>query len=173
MLIMAFGITEVLNAWSQAGVFSYLLPFLLIFAVVFGILAKSGIFGDNKGVNGVVAFAIAALSLQFDLVSNFFASIFPRFGVGIGVFLVILVLVGLFVDFNKDGGNVALTAIGAIIAGLVVLWSLANWTFFGNYEFGFWLTEYFWTAVIVVVVVGGIVWIVKGSGSGSGEKKPE
>ena len=43
-------IGNMLFQWEQAGVFSYVLPFLLIFAVVFGILSKTGVFKE-KGIN--------------------------------------------------------------------------------------------------------------------------
>ncbi len=37
-------IGDVLSSWEQAGFFSYLLPFLLIFALVFGILTQIQLF---------------------------------------------------------------------------------------------------------------------------------
>ena len=43
-------ITNILNTWADLGVFAYVLPFLMIFAVVFGILSKTEILGKNKGV---------------------------------------------------------------------------------------------------------------------------
>ena len=68
-------ITEVLNQWADAGVFAYLLPFLFIFAVVFGILNKTKVLGENKGVQATIALALGLLSLQFDYVSNFSSSL--------------------------------------------------------------------------------------------------
>ena len=105
---MVMTITDILNRWNQVGVFSYLLPFLLIFALVFAILQKSGLFAKNEGTKDVpkhkhnsaieviIAAAIAMLSLQFDQVSIFFANIFPKFGIGLAVFLVFLIFLGFF-----------------------------------------------------------------------------
>ena len=81
-------ITDVLNQWSEAGVFAYLLPFLFIFAVVFGILSKTKVLGDNKGVQATIALAIGLLSLQFDYVSNFFSIFLPYAGIGIAILLI-------------------------------------------------------------------------------------
>ncbi|MDO8517476.1 MAG: hypothetical protein Q7S33_05120 [Nanoarchaeota archaeon] len=162
MAIGGYGdITGVLNAWEQMGVFSYVIPFLLIFALVFGILTKSNIMGENKSVNAIIALSIGLLALQFDLVSTFFGTIFPRFAVGLSIFLVLILLAGLF--YSGEGKQKgAFFAIGIIIAIAVILWSLANWdTYTGNYMIGSWVYENFWTVIIGIIVVGGIAAAVK------------
>src|SRR3972149_1922854 len=87
---------DLLLYWEQLGVFSYVLPFLLIFAVVFGILTKIKVFGDHRGLNAVIALVVGLLSLQYNLVPIFFSEIFPRVGIAISIILVLLVLVRLF-----------------------------------------------------------------------------
>ena len=75
--------------------------FLLIFAVVYGILSTMNIFskGDkNKGVNAVIAIAVGLLALQWDYVPEFFSVIFPYAGIGISILLVALILMGLFLS---------------------------------------------------------------------------
>ena len=68
-------ITNIFAYWEQIGVFSYILPFLMIFALVFGILMRMGIFKENKAVSAIVALAVGLLSLQFDFVPRFFSEI--------------------------------------------------------------------------------------------------
>jgi uncharacterized membrane protein len=122
-------IGELLSQWEQAGVFSYMLPFLLIFALVFGLLSKINIFGNaqdpskGKGINAIIAIAVAMMALQFDVVSVFFAEIFPRMGVALSVILIILVLGGLFIPTNKENNwfLVTLSVIVFIIIGVVIL----------------------------------------------------
>ena len=97
-------ITDILNIWNDIGVFSYVIPFLLIFAVISAILDKSKILGDNRMIESIVAASIGLLSLQFDFVSEFFAVIFPRFGIGISVFIVLLIMIGFF--FPEDRKSV-------------------------------------------------------------------
>src|SRR3989344_7721104 len=108
-------ITDVLNQWADIGVFAYLLPFLMIFAVVYGILSKTDLLGDNRGVNATIALAIGLLALQFDYVSNFFASIFPYTGIGIAVLLVALILMGLISDSDEKWPKFVWFGIGFII----------------------------------------------------------
>ena len=50
-------ITDVLNQWAEIGVFAYVLPFLMIFAVIYGILSKTQILGGRKGVDATIALA--------------------------------------------------------------------------------------------------------------------
>src|SRR3989344_2867821 len=95
------GFGEILAKWQEIGVFSYILPLLLIFALIFGILTKMSLLGDNKAVNAIIALAVGLMSLQFDFVPRFFSEIFPRLGIGLAILLVLLILTGLFWS-NED-----------------------------------------------------------------------
>lgn len=122
-------IGQLLTEWEQAGVFSYMLPFLLIFSLVFGLLSKTNIFGNaqdpnkGKGINAIISVAVALMALQFDIVSVFFAELFPRMGIGLSIILVILVLGGLFIPTNKENNwfLVALSVVVFIIIAAVIL----------------------------------------------------
>ncbi len=163
-------ITEVLNIWNDLGVFSYVVPFLLIFALVFAIIEKTKILGENKGIHVIVGLSIALLSLQFDIVSVFFATIFPRFGVILAIFLVLMIFLGFF--YHKEGEeSPQLTWIGWATGIGLVIWAISEWNFYGGYgagNFWFWIQEYFWPVIILLVVVGGIVVAVKGDGKKKG-----
>ncbi len=158
---MAVSITDVLNTWADLGVFSYIIPFLLIFAVVYAILEKTKILGDkNKGVLVIIAAAVGLLALQFDLVSTFYATIFPRFGVGLSIFLVLIILIGFFMpetDLHK------LSWIGWIVGIGVVLWALVNWNMWtDNFSLSLWLGDYFWPIIILAGVILAVVAVAGG-----------
>lgn len=133
--------------WEAAGIFSIALPFLLIFALVFGLLMKLNIFATkdnpNKGINVIIALAVAFMALQFDMVSMFFSEIFPRLGIALSIILVILILGGLFMPKDKENNwfMVALVIVVFIIIGTVVYnslsvfgWSIGGpgWSYFWN-----------------------------------------
>ncbi len=149
------GIGNILQQWADIGVFQYILPFLLIFAVVIALLEKVEIFKDNKGVSVMIALSIALLSLQFDLVPTFFSIIFPKLGVGLAVLLVSLVLMGFFLGQESEWGNYVFFAIGAIIFLAIVFLS------FSDYR---WLDSWWWQqygpeiiaglAVLILVIIG-------------------
>ena len=102
---MAQPIGVLLQQLADMDVFFYVLPFLLIFALVFAILQKirlmGGEFEDNKGVSAIIAASIGLLSLQFDVVPIFFSEIFPRVGIALSVMLGLLVVLGLFIDMEQ------------------------------------------------------------------------
>ncbi len=149
---------ELFAQWEAAGIFQYALPFLLIFALVFGLLMKMNIFATkdspNKGINVMIALAVSFMALQFNIVSAFFSEIFPRFGVALSIILVILILGGLFMPTNKEGNwfMIALAVIVFVIIGTVIVNSLSvfGWGIGGP---GF---SYFWdrySAIIIFAVI--------------------
>jgi len=159
---MVTTITEVLNIWNEMGVFSYVIPFLLIFAVVFAILKKTKILGDeNDGILAIVSVALGLLSLQFDFVSEFYAVVFPRFGIGLSLFLVALIFVGFFSKNASEKENTGLRVIGSIVAVGIVIWSLSAWGQWNDFGgFGGWFSENIWAILILGVVVGIIAYLV-------------
>ena len=173
---MVTTITGVLNVWNDMGVFSYLIPFLLIFAVVFAILDKtkmlSGKDSDNRGIIAIIAASMALLSLQFDFVSEFFAIVFPRFGIGLSLFLVILIFLGFFFSPGEGkewSGKVAW--VGWVVGIGVFIWALSAWDEWGSYiGFGGWFSENFWALVILAVVIAVVVWAVS---SGKSNNTPK
>ena len=170
---MAMTITDVLNVWGEMGIFSYVIPFLLIFAIVYAILDKTKILGeDNKGILAIISVSVGLLSLQFDFVSNFFAVIFPRFGIGLSVFLVLIIMIGFFFPKVQDGRKGQW--IGYTVGIGTVVWALSEWDEWTNYGgFGGWFSEYAWALIVLGVIIGLIVFTMKsGSGKGRGSKPP-
>jgi hypothetical protein len=92
---------QLFDLFAEIGVFQYILPFLVIFALVYGVLARTNIFKDNNAVNGIIALAVGLLALQFDMVPIFFSQVFPKLGIGLAVLLVVLIILGLFMPQQK------------------------------------------------------------------------
>jgi len=171
-------ITTILNDLDQQGVFAYVLPFLLIFAVVFAILRKSGILSkvtgetvgedgkkkkqteDNNAILAIIAASVALLSLQYDVVSVFFAQIFPKLGVGISILLVFLIL-GAFV-FPDYANNNKIKWLGFVIGGILIIWAMIDWNSWFGYGsgLGYWFYgEDIWT-LIILVIVGVVIYLI-------------
>jgi hypothetical protein len=149
---------NLLSKLGELGFFDYVLPFLIIFALIFGILTKTKIFQENKGINAIIALAVGLMALQFGFVSVFFSELFPRLGIGLAIILTILILVGLFFDTESQALNYVLLAVGVIIV-IITLASTAeasswwySWSFFsGN------MGEIFLIVGIVAVMVAVVV----------------
>jgi len=177
---MAITVTDILNQWNQLGVFSYVIPFLLIFAVVYAMLEKTGVLSragannaleHNKPVLAIISISIALLALQFDMVSIFFAEIFPKFGIGLSIFLVLVILIGFFVGTGSDAKHKFedLGWIGWVTGIGVVIWAISSWDSWTSYGgFGGWFSDYIWSLLILGAVIGLIFWAAGPKGRGAG-----
>ncbi len=159
MVVYSNTITDVLNMWADIGVFAYLLPFLLIFALVFGILSRTKMLGENKGVNAVLAGAIGLMALQFDWVSNFFATVFPYAGIGMSVLLIALIFMGMISDDEKTSRWVFF-GIGALIFLFVIGYAFYDFAWLGAYSGQDWIP----LLVLLLIIGGAVVAVVLGSG---------
>lgn len=155
----AFG--NLLLQWQQLGVFSYMLPFLLIFSLVYGILTQVNLFKGNRTVNAILALTIGLLSLQFDFVPRFFSEIFPRLGVGLAIILVLIVLTSLFMNPKNKGQVYLLYAVAAIIVIVIVVQSAGA----TGFTYGSWLPwlGYHWQEIFALVAILVVVGVVIGS----------
>jgi len=160
----AWGTTigDILQDWEYFGVFEYVLPGLLIFAIVFGILMKSKILGESRGINMVIALATGLLAMRSLTLREFFGTIFPFAGIGIAILLVALILTGLF-HSDKPWWNSVFFGIGMAVAVIVVLVSLSSYDWMGG-----WWWQQNWEAIITLLVLTGLVVLVV-----FGQKKKE
>jgi hypothetical protein len=160
---MVFTIAELLNYWNAIGVFSYVLPFLLVFAIVYALLGKTKMFGEggNKAIHTIIGIAVGLLSLQFEIVPIFFAIIFPKLGVFLAVILATLLLFG-FTGLNNENAR-WVKWIGAIAAGIVVFWTFDEVSYLGGAGGGgfLWLlySELFWSLIVLLLVVLLVYWV--------------
>lgn len=154
-------IGTLLSQWEAAGVFDFLLPFLLIFAIVFGILTTTNILGKNKGVHIIIAFVVALLALRLDFVPRFFAEIFPRLGVGLAVILALVILIGLFVP--QDEMRYWLYGLGAIAFVIAIVVVSQSFEGFGWFSSGF-NSDYVGWIIGAVLVIGLIIAVANATG---------
>ncbi len=164
---------NVLAQWQAAGVFSYALPFLLLFALTFGLLCrinlfttttKEGVNTPNKTINAIIALATSLMALQFDFVSLFFSEIFPRFGVALSIILVLLIIGGLFMPLGTKGFSWGLIAVVFIIIGIVIFSSLESF----GYSFGYWWRNNLGSLLPWAILIGLIVAVVAGATTSTG-----
>ena len=165
-------IGNVLAQWQAAGVFSYALPFLLIFALTFGLLCRINLFTvggaegkdkPNKSINAIIALSVSLMAFQFDFVSIFFSEIFPRFGVALSIILVILILGGLFIDTSSKWMNWILILVVFVIIGIVIFQSLESF----GYNAGYWWRNNLGTLLPYAVLIGLIIAVVAGATTSS------
>ncbi len=107
-LIFAQGIEDIIGIAKDVGVFQFYLPFIIAFAILYGLLQKVQIFGDPtkgpaKSLNIIISLAIAAFVMVYTPVgitlSQFFTNLFGNAIVVILTFVVI----AMFISILKEG----------------------------------------------------------------------
>lgn len=166
---------------ERIGFVDVLLPFLLIFTVIFAVLEKTKILGEGKrNMNIGIAFIFALLVVVPHVTGNFPAgydpvaiinAALPSVSLIVVAIVAFLVLIGVFAGDKLMFGVSSAGWIGLIslIAIVFIFGSAAGW-----WQTGFlqWLENLFGTdvvAVIVMLLVFGII-IAFVTGGGEGEK---
>ncbi len=148
-------IGNMFETWHQMGFFSYIIPFLLLFAFMFGILLKLNLFKGNKIIDAIISLAVGLIAIQVPIVSQFFSVIFPNLGIALAIILVIMIVAGLFLG-NFEGKEKIINYILIGIAGIIIIvvlvqtagalgWAASQW----------WLDN--WAMIVAVVVIVGLV----------------
>jgi hypothetical protein len=151
-----------------------LLPFLLVFVVVFAILQKSKILGEGKAqIDSMVAMVIGLLLIGVRQPREIIVGLMPWMAVGVAVILVFLILYGLVAgDLSKAPDWMKITF--GILAGLftlgVVVYVTGVYTFVGDvFSEG---TGNIWSNIIIIILVIGAMIVAVFSGK-NGKKKNE
>ena len=163
---MAFeDIIFTLEAWGVADV---LLPFLLIFTIVFAILQKAKILGDDKKNMNIIIALIIGLSVVIPHITGTYPpgadvvdimnQALPNISIVLVAVIALLLLMGIFgFEMSKSisGGVVAF----AIIVVLYVFGAAAGW--WGDWN---WITNYFGedaiTIIVIILVFAVLIWYI-------------
>jgi len=102
-LVVAQGIQDVIGALKEVGVFQFYLPFLISFAVLYALLLKVKVFGENKALVTIIALASSAFIMVYTPVGITFSQFLTNFfGNAVVVILTIVVLI-MFANILKTG----------------------------------------------------------------------
>ena len=79
-------------------------PFLLVFTLIFAILEKSKILGDDKRqIDAIISLSIALIVVSFSWATGIIVNLMPFLAVSVVILLVFMILFG-FVASTKDEG---------------------------------------------------------------------
>ena len=173
MASRAFNLEEFVRILDSRGLTDVMLPFLLIFVVIFAILQKAKIFGEDKKKFNLVFALVVGLLVVIPHVLNIYPpeadvvqimnKALPQISIFAVAIVMLLILIGLFGGEAKWASG-SLSGWVAIIAFLVVLIIFGNaagwWTTWS------WLDNLFGeetVAIIVMILVFAIiVWWITG-----------
>jgi hypothetical protein len=149
VMMATLSLRDMYFQWEAAGVFDFFLPALLIFAVVFGILTSTKVLGGNRGIHFIIAAAIAILAIRVPFVSEFFTTIFPSFGIGLAIVVIVIILMGLFVSKgNIDLFGNALMWGGLGVGVIIAIITFNQYDWFGS---AWWQDN--WVSVLWILIV--------------------
>jgi len=138
-----------------------LLPFLLVFVVVFAILQKSKVLGDKKHqIDAIVGLVVGLILIGASGPRDIIVGIMPWMAVAVAVILVFMILYGFVAgDLLSEGKNPAglkytLGALAGVFTIGVVLFGSGRWekiwdSFGGSSDI--------WMNVVMIALVLGVV----------------
>ena len=114
---------------QRIGFFQIIIPFILFFAVIFAILEKSKILGENvRSINAIVALVIALTATAAVVVTGIVSTMIPLVMLSIIVLLLFFQVYGLFAgDLSKIGPGIRISfGIASGVAVAVIFLYSAN-----------------------------------------------
>jgi hypothetical protein len=137
-------------------------PFLLVFVLIFAVIKKSKLFPDSKGgVEILIAFAVAAISIAVPFTREFIVKLMPWLAVGLSVILVFLLLYSLVAG---DMTNIPkwMKILFGVLSGIyviaVVLWASGFWDNVVNFSIGG--SNLFSNILLLAIVVGAVLFVI-------------
>ncbi|UCD03829.1 MAG: hypothetical protein JSW73_04795 [Candidatus Woesearchaeota archaeon] len=130
---MVYVFEHVIDLLREFGFFAVLLPWLLIFAIFFGILQKTKVLGEQKNINAIVALAAAFFVVAATPIVDAINSLIPAAAYLIVAALLILMVLGFFIKDVGDGMvNKWYTKLGLVILIVIVFLGVIDYTSSAN-----------------------------------------
>ena len=150
---------------NALGFYGFVLPWLLIFAVVYGILVAGKIFGGDKKIAGLIALVIAFFVTAYTGIGSFFIGMSGLGAMLFGSLLIVVMffaLLGFQIENFKDVFKGWEGIIFLAVLGLVVFFVIG-----GGVISGITLSSEVWGAILMIVIIALAIMFV----AGGGEKK--
>jgi len=143
-----------------------ILPFLLIFTIVFAILQKSKILGDGKKqIDAIVALVVGLLIISFAQAVGIIIQLIPFLAVSLVVLLVLFLLLGSFWkgDLPKPLQYVLMVAIIlAVVIAIMFFTDAWYWLLDLIYIGGD--SSLFVNALFIIIIAAAVVTVIVGAG---------
>ncbi len=152
-----------------------ILPFLLVFTLVFAILEKTKILGEGKRqINAIVSLVMGLLLISFPFARSIVVKLIPFLVVSLVILFVFMLIYG-FISGKKEGDvlNTGLKIALGIIFGLAVLVAVlfitGVWDKIYNFVMGSEHAGSFWVNLTFLIIIGGAIAVVLSGGKSGGK----
>lgn len=174
---MVFGgidFASIIGDLEAMGLYEVLLPFLLIFTIIFGVLEKTNIFGkESHKFNVVIALVAGFLIIRQQTLVALMNRFLPNVSMFVLILIAFLIILGVFgIQSDKWGGGLLFIAI--IIGVVGGIWALTE---AADYEGLVWLPDWLyitqddiWWLVGIVAFIA-VIWFMVSRKKTEGEAK--
>lgn len=169
---MAIDFQSILYEWQNYGLYTVVLPFLLIFALVFATLEKINLFKDKQGatngkINAIIALVMGLLAIQSEYIVTVMNNFIPNVSMLLIVVIMFLIVAGLIFGKEQAEWGKFSASIAAVVGVAGVLFALLFDNISQTFDLPYWL-ELTDQSKANLLVIGGIVlaiwWITKPKG---------
>ena len=151
---------------------NFVYPFLIVFFIVFAVLEKTKLFGEEKKqINALIAFVIGLIFVSAVFPKMVVSNMILFLSVAIVIVFVVLLLWGFVFSTNKEGfvmtggmkwGLFAVITISLIIG---ILWAAGVSGTAYDFLFNQSWSEALWTNLIFIILIGvALAAVIRGSG---------
>ena len=172
---MASTFRGVIEFFTELGIYDVILPFLLVFTIVFAILEKSKVFGTEKigdtvytrkNLNSMVAFVIGFLVVASTQVVAIINTALAHMILLLLLVLCFILLIGVFMSGEKEvileGGWKTFFMVLMFIGIILIFLNAIGWLGSGwDYVVRNWSSATVGSIFLLAFVVGFMFWITK------------
>jgi len=152
--------------FSEPIFIEYILPFLLVFTLVFAILDKTKLLGEGKRqINAIVSLVIGLILIGFPYAQGVIVKLIPFLAVSLVVLFIFMLMFG-FISGKKEGDvlnkglKIALSIILGLAVIVAVLWATGSWDYVYNlFVEGEYSGKIFFN-ILLLAIIGGAIAIV-------------
>ncbi len=169
---------DVLNVLNQVGFYDVVVPWLLFFGIIFGLLQNKKIITEERGINAIISAAIAFFIVAFTpagtTLAQFFSTLFGGAGMIIGALLVLMLFAAIMGVENvfKEGGDKQPPIKYAVVIMLVIFAYLAYTNALGGYGRAG-LSNDTLVVILTLAFILLVIWIAMSGGKGGGGNQQE
>ncbi len=142
-----------------------ILPFLLVFAVVFAVLQKSEILGKGKKqIDAIVALVVGLIVIAFGNATGIIVNLMPFLAVSLIIILVFMILLGMLYreqEFALNNGiKIAIGIIVTIALTVTVLHLTNGWEYIKNLFSEDGGSSLLANIIFIVLIIGAVAAVV-------------
>ncbi|MFH1358445.1 MAG: hypothetical protein ABIH37_00990 [archaeon] len=147
-------IGNILNYWESLGAFTLIIPFVLIFVVLYGLLGKTKLFEKDKKVNAVLSLTMALIATAMGYYGDCLAAFLIAGVITITVILILLIFVNFLTEHKKVIYSLA-AFVGVVIFFITFIMNdRCDLSFLSGFK------GYFFLGLTLLVIIAAIAWVV-------------